>query len=126
MVGHAMLGSMYSSVAVLSDIHGVLPALEAVLAEPDVRVADRVVLTGDIAAGPMPVETLDALSALGERVVWVRGNADRELVTLARAGDAAIPDPIAPWRAHSYAPTRSSCSTRCPTRSPSTSTGSAR
>jgi hypothetical protein len=30
-----------ASVAVLSDIHGVLPALDAVLAEPDVQAADR-------------------------------------------------------------------------------------
>jgi putative phosphoesterase len=68
-------------IAVLADIHGVLPALEAVLAEPDVRGADRIVLCGDLAAGPQPVETLDALSGLGERAIWVRGNADRELAT---------------------------------------------
>jgi predicted phosphodiesterase len=71
------------SVAVLSDIHGVLPALDAVLAEPDVATAERIVLTGDIAAGPQPVEVLDRLTGLGDRVVWVRGNADRELVELA-------------------------------------------
>ncbi|MCW2493129.1 MAG: phosphoesterase, partial [Frankiales bacterium] len=47
---------MLSSVAVLSDIHGVLPALDAVLAEPDVRAAERIIVTGDIAAGPQPVE----------------------------------------------------------------------
>ena len=34
---------------------------------------------GDIAAGPMPRETLDALARFGDRAVWVRGNADREL-----------------------------------------------
>ncbi|UBU09875.1 metallophosphoesterase family protein [Nonomuraea gerenzanensis] len=67
-------------VAVLSDIHGVLPALEAVLAEPEVAGADLIVLTGDLAAGPMPVETLDLLVSLGERALWVSGNADRELV----------------------------------------------
>ena len=33
-------------VAVLADIHANLPALEAVLAEPDVAAADRVVLLG--------------------------------------------------------------------------------
>lgn len=43
---------MVASVAVLSDIHGVLPALEAVLAQPEVASAERIVLTGDIAAGP--------------------------------------------------------------------------
>jgi predicted phosphodiesterase len=86
-------------IAVLSDIHGVLPALEAVLAEPDVRSADRVVLTGDLAAGPQPVETLDALLALGERAVWVRGNADRELVTLSQGGAVSVHDPITAWAA---------------------------
>lgn len=37
---------MLRSVAVLSDIHGVLPVLDAVLAEPDVAAADLVVVTG--------------------------------------------------------------------------------
>jgi predicted phosphodiesterase len=90
---------MVSSVAVLSDIHGVLPALDAVLAEPAVRAAERVVLTGDIAAGPQPAEVLDRLLGLGDRAVWVRGNADRELVQLARGEGGNIPDPIAPWAA---------------------------
>jgi predicted phosphodiesterase len=90
---------MVERVAVLSDIHGSLPALEAVLAEPDVVSADRIVLTGDIAAGPQPVETLELLLSLGERVTWVRGNADRELVTYRRDGTCAIPDPVGPWAA---------------------------
>jgi len=46
---------------VLSDIHGHLPALDAVLAEVDNAAVDRIVLTGDIAAGPMPVPTLQRL-----------------------------------------------------------------
>ncbi|GAA2755956.1 metallophosphoesterase family protein [Actinopolymorpha rutila] len=87
------------TVAVLSDIHGVLPALEAVLAEPDVAAADRIVLTGDLAAGPQPVETLDTLAALGDRAVWVRGNADRELVEYAATGTMATDDPVALWAA---------------------------
>lgn len=90
---------MVSSIAVLSDIHGVLPALDAVLAEPAVRSAERIVLTGDIAAGPQPVEVLERLLGLGDRVVWVRGNADRELVQLARGERSDVPDPIAPWAA---------------------------
>lgn len=95
---------MVDRIAVLSDIHGVLPALEAVLAEPDVRSADRIVLTGDLAAGPQPVETLDLLAALGERAVWVRGNADRELVQLARGEDIPVPDPVTPWAAGQLRP----------------------
>jgi predicted phosphodiesterase len=90
---------MVASVAVLSDVHGVLPALDAVLAEPEVAVADRIVLTGDIASGPQPVEVLDRLLSLGERVTWVRGNADRELADLAQGKDVPVPDEISPWAA---------------------------
>lgn len=90
---------MVKSVAVLSDIHGVLPALEAVLAEPDVRSAERIVLTGDILAGPQPVEVFATLSALGERAVWVRGNAERESVEIARHGKALPEIPVAEWAA---------------------------
>jgi hypothetical protein len=65
---------------VLADIHGHLPALDAVLADAEAAGADAVVLNGDIATGPMPAETLDRLVALGDRAIWVGGNADRELV----------------------------------------------
>ena len=95
---------MATSVAVLSDIHGVLPALDAVLAEPAVRSAERIVLTGDIAAGPQPVQVLDRLLGLGDRVTWVRGNADRELVELARGLTDDVGDPIAPWAARQLTP----------------------
>lgn len=81
-----------------------LPLLEAVLAEPDVQGADRIVLTGDIAAGPMPAETLDVLTSLGNRVTWVRGNADRELVAVARGSDQPVPDPIVLWAAGALRP----------------------
>ena len=66
-------------VAVLADIHGNLPALDAVLADVEAAGVDAVVLNGDLATGPMPAETLDRLAELGDRAVWVRGNADREL-----------------------------------------------
>ncbi|MFF3864259.1 metallophosphoesterase family protein [Micromonospora sp. NPDC001898] len=88
---------MLEHVAVLSDIHGALPPLEAVLAEPDVAAADLIVLTGDIAAGPQPVEVLDLLAGLGDRVRWVGGNADRELVE-ARAGKPSRID-VSNWAA---------------------------
>ena len=91
--------TMVASVAVLSDIHGVLPALDAVLAEPDVAGAERIVLTGDIAAGPEPSAVLDRLLDLGDRVTWVRGNADRELVELAAGAAIPLPDEISAWAA---------------------------
>jgi predicted phosphodiesterase len=91
---------MAQRIAVVSDIHGVDPTLAAVLCEPDVLAADLVVVTGDIAAGPQPVEVLDRLRSLGDRVLMVRGNADRDLVTLARGGKApAGTPPIDLWAA---------------------------
>ncbi|MCX4859378.1 metallophosphoesterase family protein [Streptomyces canus] len=86
-------------VAVLSDIHGVLPALEAVLAEPEVAAAERIVLTGDITAGPQPAQVLALLKAQGERVLWIAGNADRELVEYRRGERSEIPDPIGSYAA---------------------------
>jgi predicted phosphodiesterase len=65
-------------VAALYDVHGNLAALDAVLAEvPD----DATILVGgDICAGgDQPSATLARLRGLGDRVVWLRGNADREL-----------------------------------------------
>lgn len=64
-------------VAALYDVHGNIRALEAVLA--DVPDDARILVGGDVAAGPFPQETVARLRALGERAWWIRGNADREL-----------------------------------------------
>ncbi len=65
-------------VATLYDIHGNLAALEAVLAE--VPADATIVVGGDVVAGgDDPSGTLERLRGLGDRVVWLRGNADREL-----------------------------------------------
>lgn len=90
--------------AVLSDVHGVLPVLDAVLAEPDVAAADLVVVTGDHASGPQPTAVLDRLTALGDRVLLVRGNADRELVAAARGLLGDPPDDVTPWAAAQLEP----------------------
>jgi putative phosphoesterase len=63
--------------ALLYDIHGNLPALEAVLADADD--ADEFLLGGDYAtAGPWPREAVERLMQL-ENATWIRGNADRWL-----------------------------------------------
>jgi putative phosphoesterase len=64
-------------VAALYDVHGNLPALEAVLAEVD---ADVIVVGGDFVAGPWPAETVERLRCLAGDVRFIRGNADREVV----------------------------------------------
>jgi predicted phosphodiesterase len=64
--------------ALLYDIHGNLPALEAVLADADG--ADEFLLGGDYAtAGAWPRETVERLREL-PHATWIRGNADRWLV----------------------------------------------
>ncbi|HYM63443.1 MAG TPA: metallophosphoesterase family protein [Gaiellaceae bacterium] len=65
-------------IAALYDVHGNLPALEAVLAEIAANPVDRIVVGGDVVAGPMPREVLSLLRDLGDDAVWVRGNGDRE------------------------------------------------
>jgi hypothetical protein len=69
-----------SRVTPIYDIHGNLPALEAVLAELESVTPDLIVVGGDVVAGPMPTEVMDRLVTLGERICFVRGNADREVV----------------------------------------------
>jgi predicted phosphodiesterase len=93
-----------NSVAVLSDIHGVLPVLDAVLAELEVASADLVVVTGDHESGPQPTAVLERLVALGDRVVLARGNADRELVVLAHGQTIEIPDEVTQWAAAQLSP----------------------
>lgn len=70
---------MEKRVAALYDIHGNLPALEAVL--DDVRRAgvDLVLVGGDVVPGPMPRETLACLLDLDLPVRFIRGNGDRSV-----------------------------------------------
>jgi putative phosphoesterase len=78
------------AVAALYDIHGNLPALDAVLAE--VPADATIVGGGDVCAGgEQPSETLARLRELGDRVRWVRGNADRELYP---GGGGLVPEPL--------------------------------
>ncbi len=61
-------------VALIADIHGNLPALDAVLAEIDRYGVDGLVCLGDISIGPQPVETLERVRALDCPVIM--GNWD--------------------------------------------------
>jgi putative phosphoesterase len=64
-------------VAVIYDIHGNLPALEAVIAELRRAEVDRIVIGGDVLPGPMPRETLSYLLDLDLPTQFIRGNGDR-------------------------------------------------
>lgn len=79
-------------IAVLYDVHGNLPALEAVVGDARARGAERWILGGDYALfGPAPEATIALLRSLAP-AVWIRGNGER---WTARPDDA--PDnPVVP------------------------------
>jgi predicted phosphodiesterase len=65
-------------VAALYDVHGNLPALEAVLAEVDDEGFERIVFGGDLFWGPWPAEVGELVLGLAGRALYVRGNCERE------------------------------------------------
>jgi predicted phosphodiesterase len=70
-------GSLQAMLAALYDIHGNVPALEAVLADAREAGADRWLLGGDYGSwSPWPQETLELLLAL-PNTTWIRGNGER-------------------------------------------------
>lgn len=95
-------------IAALYDIHGNLPALEAVLEEVIQEGVDQLVVGGDVVAGPMPRETLQRLIAMPVPVQFIQGNADTEIAAqmLGRAL-GAVPDSVLDvvrWTAQELAP----------------------
>jgi diadenosine tetraphosphatase ApaH/serine/threonine PP2A family protein phosphatase len=75
--------------AVLYDVHGNLPALEAVLADARQAGAERYVLGGDYALfGAWPAETVARLDELA--ATWIRGNGERWTADPAAAPDDEV------------------------------------
>jgi putative phosphoesterase len=83
-------------VAAIYDIHGNLPALEAVLQEIRQAEVDQMVVGGDVFPGPMPLETLTCLLDLDIPVRFIQGNGDR--VVLAERAGADIDEVPEPFR----------------------------
>ena len=77
-------------IAALYDIHGNLPALNALLEELKEVQPDLIVVGGDIVSGPMPEQTLERLSQFGGQVRFIRGNGDREAI-MALTGSQSAP-----------------------------------
>ena len=90
-------------VAAIYDIHGNVPALEAVLQEIGQAHVDRVVVGGDVLPGPMPCETLKRLVNLDIPVECIYGNGEvAVLEQMAGKGPSAVPEvyrPIIRWTA---------------------------
>ena len=79
-------------VAALYDIHGNLPALEAVLADVRAAGVERIVIGGDVIPGPLPKETLAALRGVEIPALYLAGNGEREvLAAKAEAESGALP-----------------------------------
>jgi predicted phosphodiesterase len=66
-------------VAAIADVHGNAMALEAVLAELEREQPDLIVSCGDLTWGSLPRESVALLEPWGDRVLYVRGNSEREL-----------------------------------------------
>ena len=65
-------------VAALYDIHGNVPALESALADVASAGVDAILIGGDVAEGPQPVETLDLLESVDIPLRRLQGNGYRE------------------------------------------------
>jgi predicted phosphodiesterase len=81
-------------VAALYDIHGNLPALDAVLAEIRAIGVDRIVIGGDVLPGPMPRETMARLLELEIPTEFIYGNGDLAILAQLTARD---PSEVTYW-----------------------------
>jgi predicted phosphodiesterase len=95
-------------IAAVYDIHGNLPALEAVLQDIHQAQVDRLVVGGDVVPGPMPRATLACLLNLDIPVQFIYGNGEvAVLESMAGRDPAAVPEqyrPIIRWTAQQLDP----------------------
>jgi predicted phosphodiesterase len=77
--------SLPYTIAILTDIHGNLAALDAVLADLAAQPHDAVVIAGDLLAnGPLPLETLARIQDLDAHIIY--GNMDEAIVNATPTG----------------------------------------
>jgi putative phosphoesterase len=90
-------------VASLYDIHGNLPALEAVIADVRRAQVDRIVVGGDVFPGPLAPQCLDLLLSLDVPTEFIRGNGDRAVIDMMLGRNpASVPEqawPLIKWNA---------------------------
>lgn len=80
-------------VAAIYDIHGNLPALEAVVAEIRAQGVDRIVVGGDVVPGPLPRETIDLLRTIHIPIDFIRGNGDRAVLDAMKGNEVtSVPE----------------------------------
>jgi putative phosphoesterase len=95
-------------VAAIFDIHGNLPALEAVLDDIRRAVVDEIVVGGDVFPGPMPLDVLSRLASFGIPVRYIKGNGDRVVLAATSGGDISEVPPayqdVVRWAADILSP----------------------
>lgn len=88
-------------VAAIYDIHGNLPALEAVLDVILQAEVDLVVVGGDVVPGPMPLETLRCLLSLPIPVQFIQGNGEAAVLDEIAGRDNTLPEQFREMIRHS-------------------------
>ena len=95
-------------VAAVYDIHGNLPALEAVLEEIREAKVDQILVGGDVVPGPLPKESLRCLLDLRVPTQFIYGNGEvAVLEQMAGRDPSAVPEqyrPIIRWTAQQLLP----------------------
>ena len=95
-------------IAAIYDIHGNLPALEAVIDEVRRERIDLVLVGGDVLPGPMPRETVEFLLDLDLPIQFIRGNGDRVVrAQMSGVAPTEVPPPFRDairWTAEQLAP----------------------
>ena len=95
-------------VAAIYDIHGNLPALEAVLEEIGRVRVDRIVFGGDVVPGPLPRETIGRLLSANVPIDFIHGNGELAVLQQLRGEvPSMMPERVRPmieWTAHKLSP----------------------
>lgn len=105
-------------IAAIYDIHGNLPALEAVLGEIRKARVDQIVVGGDVLPGPMPAETLACLRELEIPTHFLYGNGEIAVMEVLSGRDPAkVPEAYRPairWNAQQISSEQESAMRRWP------------
>ena len=69
-------------IAILADIHGILPSLKAVFADLEAHSPDEIIIAGDFLGGPQPLETLALLES--QNPLYIKGNGEANMLKMHR------------------------------------------
>ena len=81
--------------SIIADIHGILPSLEAVLADIESDPPDEIIVAGDFLGGPQPQQVLDVLQGLGCK--FILGNGE---INMLKMHQGTAPDEW--WTHHQF------------------------